>query len=217
MPAAAPVWTIVVAAGNGTRFGGEVPKQFLEISGRTVLTWSVNTAASATDGVVVVLPQQHLAGAEQFLEGVTCVAGGDTRSDSVRAGLAAVPQDAAVVVVHDAARPVASAALYGRAIAAIHHGADAATPVVSVVDTIRTVDGQMVDRDKLRAVQTPQAFRASILRRVHESEPEATDDAGLIAQAAGTVVTVAGERWNIKLTEPADLAVIAGLLNEQIQ
>lgn len=137
------------------------------------------------------------------------VAGGSTRSASVRAGLAAVPADAQVVLVHDAARPLAPPALFASVIAAVRDGADGAVPGLPVTDTIKRVArGRVVetlDRGTLVAVQTPQAFAASALRRAHASEPEATDDAALIEAAGGAVVVVLGDPANAKITRPGDL------------
>lgn len=203
------VWAIVVAAGAGHRFGRA--KQFEDLLGRRVLDWSLAAATAACDGVVPVLPPDRL-------EPGAC-AGRATRSGSVRAGLAAVPQSAAIIVVHDAARPLASANLFARVVAAIRDGADAAIPVVPVSDTIKRVTGTRVeatlDRSSLVAVQTPQAFRAAALRQAHAGgEPEATDDAALIEAMGGIVVTVDGERRNFKLTDPDDLIVARALLQE---
>ncbi len=138
------------------------------------------------------------------------VAGGPSRSASVRAGLAAVPEDADYVVVHDAARPFATAALFEAVLAAVREGADGAICALAVTDTIkrRRSDGSLetLDRSELVAVQTPQAFRTSALREAHEGEPEATDDAALVEARGGIVVAVPGERSNAKLTSPEDLA-----------
>jgi 2-C-methyl-D-erythritol 4-phosphate cytidylyltransferase len=195
------VWTIVVAAGSGARFGG--PKQFSMLGDRRVLDWSVETAGSSSTGVVVVLP---VADAER--EGG--VAGGETRSESVRCGLAAVPADATIICVHDAARPFASAHLYREVIMQIHAGAEGAIPALPVTDTIKQVNSQNIviatpDRSSLVAVQTPQAFRASVLRAAHASSPEGTDDATLVEAMGKQVVVVAGEVMNRKLTAPEDL------------
>ena len=205
------VWAIVVAGGGGLRFGG--PKQFEDLLGRRVLDWSVAAARDACDGVVVVVP------ADRVTDGT--VAGGATRSASVRAGLAEVPADAEIVVVHDAARPLAGADLFERTVAAVRGGADAAIPGVPVTDTVKQVDdGRVVatvDRSRLVAVQTPQAFRAAVLRRAHAGNtdaggPEATDDAALVEALGGCVVVVDGDPRNIKLTSPDDLLVARALL-----
>lgn len=208
------LWCIVVAAGSGTRFGGA--KQHAELGGLTVLQRSLGTARAVSDGVVVVVPAGTSAvdGVDDFDDFVNfVVAGGATRSASVANGLAAVPLNASVVLVHDAARPLASPALFTRVADAVREGADAAVPVVTVIDTIRDVRGGTVDREQLRAVQTPQGFRASVLRKVHAAPADATDDASLVEAAGGTVVLVDGERSNLKITEPSDLAVAAALLD----
>ncbi len=200
------VWSIVVAAGQGSRFGG--PKQYEVLAGRRMLDWAVAAARSVSDGVVVVVDPQRLGSPEPLTDAV--VAGGATRSASVRAGLAAVPASAEVVVVHDAARPCASPSLFASVVAAVRRGADAAVPGVPVADTVKRVDAggavtETLDRSTLVAVQTPQAFPATSLRRAHAGEAEATDDAGLVEAAGGRVVVVAGEGTNAKVTEPADL------------
>jgi 2-C-methyl-D-erythritol 4-phosphate cytidylyltransferase len=195
------IWTVVVGGGGGTRFGA--PKQYEALGEGRVIDLAVAVARAASDGVVVVVPPADAAG-----EGA--VAGGATRSESVRAGLAAVPVEATIVCVHDAARPLASVALFETTVAAVHAGADAAVPAVAVTDTIKQVDGAGVvvatpDRSTLVAVQTPQAFRATVLRRAHESGAVGTDDAALVERLGGRVVTVPGEPWNRKITAPDDL------------
>lgn len=207
-----PIWCVVVAGGTGRRFGSM--KQFEVLAGERVIDRSVRVAAALCDGVVVVVPAGVLRSAEAEVEHADLVvAGGATRAESVRAGLAAVPADAAVVLVHDAARPLASPALYERVIRAVRDGSAAVVPAIAVVDTIRAVDGQVLDRDRLRAVQTPQGFDAAILRSVHASAPEATDDAGLVEAVGGSVTLVEGERTNLKVTDPADMIVAAALLS----
>jgi 2-C-methyl-D-erythritol 4-phosphate cytidylyltransferase len=208
------VWCVVVAAGSGTRFGG--PKHLADLDGRTVLQRSVDVARTACDGVVVVVAPSavgstHLAGADRV------VAGGSSRSASVSNGLAAVPVAADVVLVHDAARPLASTALFDRTVRAVRDGADAAIPVVPVVDTVRDIDRGTLDRDRLRAVQTPQGFRAAAIRAAHDGGDEATDDATLVDANGGAVVLVEGERTNLKITEPADLAVARALWRDGLR
>ncbi|MBX3315151.1 MAG: 2-C-methyl-D-erythritol 4-phosphate cytidylyltransferase [Actinobacteria bacterium] len=202
------VWVVVVAAGSGSRFGGA--KQYAPLAGRRVIDWSLEVARSVADGVVLVVAPDESAADEPAADVV--VAGGATRSESVRAGLAAVPVDVDVVLVHDGARPVASHALFRSVVDAVLSGADVAVPVVPVVDTVTDPRGALVDRESLRAVQTPQGFDASALRRVHAARPEATDDATLVAAAGGRLRQVRGERWNVKITEPDDLLVAEALL-----
>lgn len=199
-------WAIVVAAGRGERFGR--PKQYALVAGRRVLDWSVDDARDACDGVVLVVPPDRV-------EPGT-VAGGATRSESVRNGLAAVPDDADVIVVHDAARPAAGVSLFHAVIDAVRAGADAAIPGVPVTDTIKRVQGDVVvetvDRATLIAVQTPQAFRASALRAAHAANHEATDDAALVERAGGKVVVVPGHAANRKITEPGDIDALEAVL-----
>ena len=143
---------------------------------------------------------------------VIVTAGGSTRSESVRAGIAEVPEEADVILVHDAARPLAGDALFADVTAAVVSGADGAVPAVPVTDTIRHAGNGPLDRSQLRAVQTPQAFRADVLRRAHASGREATDDATLVEAAGGKVLLVDGEPDNIKITTPGDLHVAEALL-----
>ena len=209
----ARVWSIVVAGGSGRRFGQ--PKQYMVLSGRPILEWAVEACRPFSDGIVLVVPadsddrQAH--GADRI------VPGGPTRSDSVRCGIAAIPADAEVIVVHDAARPLASAPLFGAVIAAVTEGgADGAVPGLPVSDTIKVVDEtrtvtRTLDRSRLVAVQTPQAFRAAALRQAHAAptashqDPAPTDDAMLVEALGGTVRIVKGEAANLKITTPADL------------
>ncbi len=208
------VWAVVVAGGTGSRFGG--PKQFAPLGDETVLGRSVRVAAASTDGVVVVATVDHLDATSEIVQrvapGSAVVVGGATRAASVRNGLAAVPATADLVLVHDAARPLASSALYAAVIGALVAGADAVVPAIAVVDTIRSVDGGVVDRDRLVAVQTPQGFRAGALRAAHEGAPDATDDAGLVEASGGSVVIVAGASTNLKITTPTDLVIARALV-----
>ena len=164
--------------------------------------------------MVLVVAPDRVADPEPTVDVV--VAGGETRSASVRAGLAAIPADCEVVVVHDGARPLATPALFAASVAAVRAGADGAIPGVAVTDTIKRVDGTTVvatlDREELVAVQTPQAFLVTALRSAHAAGGDATDDAALIEQAGGTVVVVPGEPDNTKLTHARDLPTLAAVL-----
>ena len=190
----------MVGGGSGQRFG--TLKQYELLDDRRVIDHARATAARCTDGVVLVVPA-----ADAEAEGG--VAGGDTRSESVRAGLAALPDDVDIVCVHDAARPLASDALFAAVIDAVCSGADAAIPGVPVSDTIKIVaDGVVVetpDRSTLVAVQTPQAFRHSVLVDAHARAGVATDDAALVESVGGRVVVIDGEANNRKITMPEDL------------
>jgi 2-C-methyl-D-erythritol 4-phosphate cytidylyltransferase len=208
------VWTIVLAAGRGARFGGEVPKQYQPLGDRRVLDWSLESARAVSAGVVLVVDPDRADQPEPAADAV--VAGGLERADSVRAGLTVVPGDVEVIVVHDAARPLASPALFERVVQRILDGVDAVIPAVTVTDTIKRVRGDQVvetlDREALRAAQTPQAFRAGVLRDAHRELHRATDDAALVEAAGGVVVVEPGETTNIKVTEAHDLAVAELLL-----
>jgi 2-C-methyl-D-erythritol 4-phosphate cytidylyltransferase len=204
-------WAIVVAAGGGSRFGAA--KQFARLGDVSVLDRAAGVARESCDGVVVVLP----AGREwPAPDGVRVATGGPTRSASVRAGLACIPRDADVVVVHDAARPLASRRLFARVIAAVRAGADAAVPGLPVTDTLKRVrDTQVVEtvpRADLVAVQTPQAFRRAALEAAHAHDGVETDDAALVEAAGGNVVVVEGEPRNLKLTRFDDLEVAQALV-----
>lgn len=206
------IWSIVVAAGTGNRFGGE--KQFELIDGRPMIEWSVDVASQCSDGVVLVVSQHRAVEMSSFFSNVEVVAGGDTRAESVRAGLAAIPDSAEVVVVHDAARPFATDDLFRRVIGAVlQEGVAGAVPGLPVVDTIKTFvsrpEGRVVDRSldrsTLTAVQTPQAFRRDVLVQAHISGLDATDDAALVELVGGVVVLVDGEMQNQKVTYRDDL------------
>ena len=208
-----PVWVVVVAGGSGTRYGE--PKQYVELAGRRVLDWSLAAARAVADGVVVVVPEDDAA---RSIPGATAVvAGGATRSASVRSGLAAVPDDAAVVLVHDAARPAASVELFRRVVQAVIDGADGVVPGVGVTDSLRVRGGTGVDRDGLVAVQTPQGFSAAILREAHRSGGDATDDATLVERIGGTIVVVDGETTNSKLTHGPDRVALEATLRARAE
>lgn len=206
------VWAIIVAAGGGTRFGA--PKQFARLGGATVLDRALATARRCCDEAIVVLND----GAPWSPpEAVTTTVGGATRSESVSAGLALVPCDADIVVVHDAARPLASPHLWLAVIAAVRAGADAAIPALPVADTLKRVKGDRVvatvERVDLVAVQTPQAFRATALRDAHATDTRCdTDDAASVERTGGSVVTVPGEVRNFKITVATDLELAAAIL-----
>lgn len=198
-------WGIVVAAGIGRRFGGT--KHLVELDGRPLWRWAVDALdRSGVDGILVVGDVQG------------GIPGGDRRQDSVAAGLARVPDDAERVLVHDAARPLATPALIERVLAALEQpGVDGVIPGVGVRDTIKRVEGGVVagtvERSTLVAVQTPQAFRADVLRRAHRDvTADVTDDAAMVEAIGGVVVVVEGEAANIKITYPNDLAVARVLL-----
>jgi 2-C-methyl-D-erythritol 4-phosphate cytidylyltransferase len=207
------VWAVVVAAGRGERFGA--PKQYEPLGGRRVLDWALDAAAARSEGVVLVVLPERAGDPEPAATAV--VGGGPTRSASVRAGLAAVPAEADVVLVHDAARPLAPPELFDAVLIAVAAGADGAVPGLPLTDTVKRVarDGGVVetlDRHELVVVQTPQAFRAGVLRAAHATGGEASDDAALVEATGGRVVVVPGAPAAAKVTAPGDLPTLeAGL------
>ena len=205
--------TIVLAAGSGARFGAR--KQYLELGGLRTVDRVVATARATTDAVVVVLPPGDAwTGAPVH----AAVPGGATRARSVRAGLQVVPPSADVVVVHDAAHPLATPALFRAVLAVLREGADGAVPVLPVTEALKRVAGPRVvgslAKDDVVLAQTPQAFRAEVLRRAHDGEPEAAEDVELVVDAGGDVRTVPGDPRNIHVTTPAELAVAEQLLHD---
>jgi 2-C-methyl-D-erythritol 4-phosphate cytidylyltransferase len=211
---AAQVWSIVVAGGSGQRFGER--KQFADLDGRPVAHWAVEACRPWSAGTILVVPPGTTEGYGADL----MVEGGATRAESVRQGLAAVPAIAEVILVHDAARPLAAPQLFAAVIdAVVQGGADAAIPGVAVSDTIKKVDAmdnviETLDRTELVAVQTPQAFAAAVLRRAHAEGADATDDAALVEAFGGRVRVVPGEARNLKITTPADLRAAARIIEE---
>jgi 2-C-methyl-D-erythritol 4-phosphate cytidylyltransferase len=216
---------LIVAAGRGERLGSGRPKALVILSGRPMLEWSVDALRSvqAVEHIVIALPEGELAAAP---EGTIGVAGGATRSESVRAALAVAPAAAQTVIVHDAARPLASPQLFERTLAELElHRCDAVIAAVPVSDTIKEVahDGRTVratlERSRLWAVQTPQVFRRAALELALQAPAEvlaaATDDAWLIEQAGGTVRVSESEPGNIKVTSPIDLRLAEMLLAER--
>jgi 2-C-methyl-D-erythritol 4-phosphate cytidylyltransferase len=207
------VWAVVVAAGRGERFGA--PKQYEPLGGRRVLDWALDAAAARSEGVVLVVLPERAGDPEPAATAV--VGGGATRSASVRAGLAAVPAEADVVLVHDAARPLAPPELFDAVLIAVAAGADGAVPGLPLTDTVKRVarDGGVVetlDRRGLVVVQTPQAFRAGVLRAAHATGGEASDDAAIVEATGGRVVVVPGAPAAAKVTAPGDLPTLeAGL------
>ncbi len=232
---------LIVAAGRGERLGSERPKALITLAGRPMVEWSVRAlrAVAQVQGIVIALPSTAAgtpaAGDETIVvagaalsrgDETIVVAGGATRSASVRAALAAAPPGDPVIV-HDAARPLASPALFERTLAELQRsGADAVIAAVPVSDTIKEVGGdgrtvvRTLDRSSLWAVQTPQVFRRHALERAFSEASEevlaiATDDAWLIERAGGTVRLVPSEPGNVKVTSPPDLDLAEMLLCER--
>lgn len=218
---------VIPAGGAGRRMGG-ISKPLLELSGQSLLERSIRPFLDRSDvhWVIIALPPELAAAPPHWLMSdrrIDVVAGGAERGDSVRNALAAVPMEADIVLVHDAARPLVSADVIERCIAAAAggHSAIAALPVV---DTIKEVDGDgrvigTPDRRTLFAAQTPQAFPAEVLRDAHAraaaDRVSTTDDAALVARYGGNVIVVEGAPENLKITTPADLVVAAALLEQR--
>ena len=219
------VWAILVAAGRGERLGSDQPKAFVKLGELPLLAEPLRRLDDSewVDAVVVVAPAGWEEPAILLAEELgcakvrACVAGGQTRAASVRAGLAEVPDDAAAVLVHDAARPLLSDDVIGRVLAGLAEGWDGVVPGLPISDTVKRVasDGgveETVSRDGLWTVQTPQAFLVDSLRRAVASGADATDCAGLVEAGGGRVKVVPGDPLLLKVTTADDLARVASLL-----
>ncbi len=219
------VWAVLAAAGRGERLGGDRPKAFANLAGRPLLAESLERldASGWIDAIVIVAPpgweEPAILLAEELAcsKVAACVAGGETRAESVRAGVTEVGEDAAVIVVHDAARPALSEEPLERVLTALNEGWDGAVPALPLADTIKRVrDGQVVEtlpREELVAAQTPQAFLGPILREALVGDLRgATDCAALVEAGGGRVTTVLGDPRLLKVTDAEDLELVAGWL-----
>jgi 2-C-methyl-D-erythritol 4-phosphate cytidylyltransferase len=214
---------IIVAGGTGQRMGTVVPKQFLTIEGKSVLLHTIDQFVAAFSDInfIIVLPASYIQEGQDLIvssgltQGFQFVAGGDTRFQSVKNGLAQVEQDA-IVFVHDAVRCLLTPALIQRCYQqAVEKGS--AIPAVSSTDTIRLMDGathHVVDREKVMMIQTPQTFQAALLVKAFEQpyQPSFTDEANVVEASGTAVYLVDGEFENIKITRPLDLAIAAYIL-----
>ena len=225
------VIALIAAAGQGTRLGAEVPKAYVELRGRTLLERSVRAllASGVVDEVIVLVSPDMEPEAARIIGRIDAapirlVHGGSERADSVWAGLQAIPDEDAVVLIHDAARALTPPAMVRGVAKRVLEGAPAAVPVVPVADTIKEVAADAVvstpDRSRLRAVQTPQAFRLPALRQANldywAEQPEftATDDASLMEWHGERVATVPGDTLAFKITTPIDLTLAHALTEE---
>lgn len=219
------VFAIIVAGGKGLRMGGALPKQFMPLAGRPVLMRTVECLRRAFDWaqIVVVLPAdqqelwQRLCRDNGFGADCMLATGGATRFHSVAAGLAALPADTkGVVAVHDGVRPLVAPEVV-RACCATARQTGAAVPVVPVVETLRHVSEGTVPRADYRLVQTPQCFDIDLLRKAYAQDyrDSFTDDASVVEALGHAVTLVDGNRENIKLTTPADMAVAEALLGNR--
>ena len=220
-------WAVVVAAGRGDRLGLDRPKAFAKLGGRPLLAESLERLEDSewVDSIVVVAPEEWEEPAILLAEEIgagkvtACVAGGATRAESVRAGVAEVGAEALVVLVHDAARPLLVAEVVERVLAPLGEGWDGAVPALPVADTLKRAadDGtvlETVDRTGLHAVQTPQAFLAAVLREALTGDlAETSDCAALVERRGGRVRVVEGDRRLLKVTTQADLDFVESLLS----
>ena len=218
------VWAVLVAAGRGERLGEDRPKAFVRLGDLPLLAEPLRRLDESEwiDAVVVVAPPEWEEPAILLAEEIgaskvtACVTGGATRTESVRAGVAEVPEDAAVILVHDAARPVLPDEVIARVIEALGEGFDGAVPALPVSDTVKRVEGDVVvetlDRAALVTVQTPQAFVAPVFRACVESTHAATDCAALLEKTGGRVRIVQGDERLLKVTTRADLERVAAWL-----
>jgi 2-C-methyl-D-erythritol 4-phosphate cytidylyltransferase len=224
------VWAILAAAGRGDRLGLDRPKAFAKLNDRPLLAESLERleASDWIEGIVVAAPpdweEPCILVAEEVAAGKVAetVTGGASRSESVRRALEEVPDEASVVLVHDAARPLVTEDVIERVVTALGDGWDGAVPALPVSDTLKRVKGEAVretiDREELVAVQTPQAFVASTLRdaltspTLQQTVAKASDCAVLVEARGGRIRVVPGDRRLVKVTEPADLELVAGWL-----
>jgi 2-C-methyl-D-erythritol 4-phosphate cytidylyltransferase len=215
----------VAAAGTGERLGLDRPKAFAYLGGRPLLAESLDRLDRCpwVDAIVVAAPpgweEPAILLSEELAttKVVACVTGGATRGESVAAALGEVSDAAIAVLVHDAARPLVDDAVVERVLGALAEGYDAAVPALPVPDTLKRVDGRVVvetvPRDGLLGAQTPQAFSADVLRRALSGDlAEATDCASLVERTGGRVAIVEGDPRLLKVTTPADLALVEALL-----
>jgi 2-C-methyl-D-erythritol 4-phosphate cytidylyltransferase len=218
------VWAVIVAAGRGERLGLDRPKAFANLRDRPLLAESLERleASDWIDSIVVAAPpgweEPVILLAEELGCGkvVESVTGGATRAASVRAALAEVSDDAVVVLVHDAARPIVPEEVIERLLTALNEGWDGAIPVLPLPDTVKRVEGdqvvETVDREGLAIVQTPQAFVATALRDALASGGEASDCSALVEARGGRIKAVPGDPRLVKVTEPADLELVSSWL-----
>ena len=221
---------IIVAGGSGTRFGAQMPKQFLELGGQPILMRTIEAFGKIRDGsidVIVTLPAgqmdlwRELCEKYAFTVQHRVVPGGETRWHSVKNALDSIsdPDDVDVIAVHDGVRPMATADLIKRVVDTARQRGSA-IPVVMLNDSVRQVEGEggshALDRSSLRAVQTPQAFDTRLLLEAYRQpfEPTFTDDASVVERLGHSVTLVEGEPQNLKITRPMDLALAEYLLND---
>ena len=219
------VWAVLVAAGRGERLGKDRPKAFAKLRDRPLLAESLERleASDWIDAIVIVAPpgweEPSILVAEELActKVVACATGGETRAESVRSGVAEVADEADVIVVHDAARPVLPEEVIERVLRALNEGWDGAVPGLPLADTVKRVqNAQVVEtlpREELVAVQTPQAFLATVLRNAFAGELGGATDCAALVEARGARVTVVpGDQRLLKVTDQADLELVSSYL-----
>lgn len=219
------VWLVLVAAGKGERLGADRPKAFANLAGRPLLAESLERLENcdSIENIVIVAPdgweEPAILLAEELSASkvATCVSGGQTRAESVRAGVHEVADEASLILVHDAARPLVTRGLVDQLVRSVEKGWDGAVPALGLTDTVKRGRGEevveTVDRSDLYAVQTPQAFVAEALRRAVDGPLEgATDCAGLVETLGGRIRLVPGDERLIKVTTPVDFALVEALM-----
>ena len=219
------VWAVLAAAGRGERLGSDRPKAFARLGGRPLLAESLERLEESgwIDAIVIAAPpdweEPSILVAEEIAatKVSSAVTGGESRSESVRLALEEVPEEAAVVLVHDAARPVLPEEVIERVLAPLSEGWDGVVPAVPLADTIKRVEGDRVvetlPREDLVAVQTPQAFLADTLRRAVSGDvSSATDCASLVEAQGGRVKVVEGDPRLLKVTDADDLTLVESWL-----
>jgi 2-C-methyl-D-erythritol 4-phosphate cytidylyltransferase/2-C-methyl-D-erythritol 2,4-cyclodiphosphate synthase len=203
---------LIPAAGSGERFGAPIPKALVQLNGRTLIEHAVLNLGPVATQIIVAAPAGYEDKFREILgDSVTVVTGGSTRTKSVKIALESIAQDIEYVLVHDAARPLASSELGKRIVEALAAGDVAVIPALAVTDTIKEVDAanyvvSTPNRERLRAVQTPQGFARETLVKAHMQNIEATDDGALVEAMRGKVKLIEGENRALKITNPEDLA-----------
>ena len=203
---------LIPAAGSGERFGAPIPKALVQLNGRTLIEHALLNLGPIASQIIVAAPAGYEEKFREILgDAVTVVTGGSTRTKSVKIALESIDSEIEFVLVHDAARPLASGELGKRVIAALAAGDVAVIPALNVADTIKEVDAanyvvSTPNRERLRAVQTPQGFARETLVKAHMQNIEATDDGALVEAMRGKVKLIAGENRALKITNPEDLA-----------
>jgi 2-C-methyl-D-erythritol 4-phosphate cytidylyltransferase/2-C-methyl-D-erythritol 2,4-cyclodiphosphate synthase len=211
---------IIAAAGSGERFGAPIPKALIHLGDKTLLQHAVAHLSPVVDQIIVTAPAGYEDQMKDLVgDEITVVTGGATRSESVNIGLAHVDSNADFVLVHDAARALASTELAARVISALRSGEVGVIPGLAEVNTVKVIDkdGYVIDspeRSALRNVQTPQGFSYAVLKAAHADSRDVTDDAVLVANLGHKIKVIDGEERALKITNPSDLAIAATFLGD---